>query len=576
MNEDERAWEEMLSEPMTLVRDAGWRQVCPLEEVSPRPQLPPAVLPDAESWVMMPRLPQPESPAEDPVPPTLAEQLSLTWAVRRRARAAAAAEEEIESTYEEPPPAPQPESVSTALPRPGRTRFRPLQQVLRLLGRNETGEPATHVESAPPSTLGDEAAPAQPSPRKRPDEISTSQPEREDAGGDQSPPRTDPPRLPLVLHAQSNPQPLERDEPPGKMTPKALPEPPRGDVAHELTASKPGPVVEQRVPRQGPDVAGEPLFRALARRLPRRHRDEVEPVSTEGERNDQGPTDAPDPPTPPALVLRQATGMPEPASGPAVALEDGVQASGAAKEPAPAPDPGEPLSPVLRERMAGLIDLPLREVRVFRNVAAARVTSAMRADAVSTGGRILVGPGEGNPGTPAGQALIAHELAHIAAAEPPVGEAPGEHDEERALALEHAVARQAYAAPRAEPAAGATLPELAHARRAGPTSGPVAVDAPGWIDMSAPGFDGGRARTLGASAPMVVARAPEDRPAPPAEPAPVAQEAVAEPPVEDKGRQEQDEAGLIERVVDAVLHQMRRQSDVENERRGAFRSGMGG
>src|SRR3990172_3069498 len=78
------AWAELLSEPITSVRDEGWRAIRSVEEFSPRGQQVLAALPPPESFLIVPRPLQPE---EDlPLPPSLAEQLSLTWAARRRRR----------------------------------------------------------------------------------------------------------------------------------------------------------------------------------------------------------------------------------------------------------------------------------------------------------------------------------------------------------------------------------------------------------------------------------------------------------------------------------------------------------
>src|SRR5262249_30577177 len=81
------SWEEILSEPMTSVRDEGWRAVQSLAEMSPRPQQPALTLEDASGWRSLPLPPEQEETESDRLPASLAEQLSLTWAARRRRRA---------------------------------------------------------------------------------------------------------------------------------------------------------------------------------------------------------------------------------------------------------------------------------------------------------------------------------------------------------------------------------------------------------------------------------------------------------------------------------------------------------
>jgi hypothetical protein len=48
------------------------------------------------------------------------------------------------------------------------------------------------------------------------------------------------------------------------------------------------------------------------------------------------------------------------------------------------------------------------------------------------------------------------------------------------------------------------------------------------------------------------------------------------PPTEDEKPEERDEAGFVDRVVDAVLRRLKRDGALERERRGPFRSEIGG
>jgi hypothetical protein len=50
----------------------------------------------------------------------------------------------------------------------------------------------------------------------------------------------------------------------------------------------------------------------------------------------------------------------------------------------------------------------------------------------------------------------------------------------------------------------------------------------------------------------------------------------ASPPVPEMSPEATDETGLIDRVVEAVLRRLRRDGALERERRGAFRSEIGG
>jgi len=218
--------------------------------------------------------------------------------------------------------------------------------------------------------------------------------------------------------------------------------------------------------------------------------------------------------------------------------------------------------------MEHLVDLPLQEVRIFRNRPAERVTRALDADAVTVGADIYVAPGQGNTGTPSGQALIAHELSHVAgqAADAPL---PAVAEEQRALRLEHAVQRRELAAPGRSGVTSEVpwaLPEGAEALLAGDgRNGP-----PRHLNSAAPGATGGGGRSSG-GVPALVARAPENRPSA-TEPASAAAGANGErsgPEENHNRRSEEDEAGLIERVVDRVLHRLRREASLERERTGS-------
>jgi hypothetical protein len=63
------------------------------------------------------------------------------------------------------------------------------------------------------------------------------------------------------------------------------------------------------------------------------------------------------------------------------------------------------------------------------------------------------------------------------------------------------------------------------------------------------------------------------------EPAASEEEPAAEPGAregEGAALGQEEQAGLVERTVEAVMRRLRRETDLERERRGAFRSEIGG
>jgi hypothetical protein len=71
---------------------------------------------------------------------------------------------------------------------------------------------------------------------------------------------------------------------------------------------------------------------------------------------------------------------------------------------------GQPLDSTVRARMEPLLGSDLGGVRVHRD---APVVRAERAQALAIGRHVAFAPGRYEPGTPIGDALIAHELAHV-------------------------------------------------------------------------------------------------------------------------------------------------------------------
>jgi hypothetical protein len=67
----------------------------------------------------------------------------------------------------------------------------------------------------------------------------------------------------------------------------------------------------------------------------------------------------------------------------------------------------------VRDRAASVLGDPLTDVHVHNNPGADAMASAVSARAFTTGTDIYFGHGEYQPGTSAGDELIAHELAHV-------------------------------------------------------------------------------------------------------------------------------------------------------------------
>jgi hypothetical protein len=77
-------------------------------------------------------------------------------------------------------------------------------------------------------------------------------------------------------------------------------------------------------------------------------------------------------------------------------------------------EPGRPLDPGTSARMAGATGEDLSAVRVHDGGHAGRATAEVGAAAWTVGNHVAFAPGAYRPGTPGGDRLIAHELAHVA------------------------------------------------------------------------------------------------------------------------------------------------------------------
>ncbi len=95
-----------------------------------------------------------------------------------------------------------------------------------------------------------------------------------------------------------------------------------------------------------------------------------------------------------------------------------ADSSSAAADPTPGEvverlGPGRSLDPSVSGRMGAALGADLSRVRLHDDVASANLTGSLGARAVAVGEHVAFAPNEYRPGTPLGDALIAHELAHV-------------------------------------------------------------------------------------------------------------------------------------------------------------------
>jgi hypothetical protein len=105
--------------------------------------------------------------------------------------------------------------------------------------------------------------------------------------------------------------------------------------------------------------------------------------------------------------------------------------------------PGQPLPPVVRGTMEAMLAQDFADVQVHTGTRAGESAEAVSAQAYTVGRHVVFAPGRFEPGTTAGQRLLAHELTHVAghrpAAPTPSGtlriSAPGDTAERHATAV---------------------------------------------------------------------------------------------------------------------------------------------
>lgn len=151
----------------------------------------------------------------------------------------------------------------------------------------------------------------------------------------------------------------------------------------------------------------------------------------------------------------ELTDVPEDAPIPETAPEtaDGVQHKERSTATRPPADPravrarlgaGRPLESGVRSRMEHAFGQSFAQVRTHTDPAASRISNEQNARAFTVGRHVAFGAGQYSPGTPVGDALIAHELVHVVqqqntettAAQPDAGSSHGsralEEDADRA------------------------------------------------------------------------------------------------------------------------------------------------
>jgi hypothetical protein len=116
---------------------------------------------------------------------------------------------------------------------------------------------------------------------------------------------------------------------------------------------------------------------------------------------------------------------------------------------------GRPLAPTVRRTMEARLGHSFADVRVHSDASAAGEARALGARAFAIGRDVVFGARQFAPGTPAGQALLAHELTHVVQQR-----GPGEGDPGRAEA-EAATAGRAVAGGRSFAPAVRTGPQVA-------------------------------------------------------------------------------------------------------------------
>lgn len=197
-------------------------------------------------------------------------------------------------------------------------------------------------------------------------------------------------------------------------------------------------------------------------------------------------------------VSEQVMRMPEPAQ-PAAPLRTGRAPAGGPGQTAAPPivqealaSPGQPLDPGTRSFMESRFGRDFGPVRVHADGKAAESAEAVSALAYTAGRHVVFGAGRYAPGTPAGNRLLAHELAHT------LQQGQGTGSLQRAIKLEIQTSNHVWAVKRS----GRPDPRLLP-RKYAPTSkgyrdefGEESGDKPAYLSA---GHKGGPARAKGST-----------------------------------------------------------------------------
>jgi hypothetical protein len=120
-----------------------------------------------------------------------------------------------------------------------------------------------------------------------------------------------------------------------------------------------------------------------------------------------------------ATIASSTTGAPAPADGAAAAdVQFMARAGGANRPDSPSSvraelGGGRPLDGAVRSRMEAAYGTGFGHVRIHTDQTGARMSEQFNARAFTVGEHVAFGAGEYRPGTPIGDVLIAHELAHV-------------------------------------------------------------------------------------------------------------------------------------------------------------------
>lgn len=96
-----------------------------------------------------------------------------------------------------------------------------------------------------------------------------------------------------------------------------------------------------------------------------------------------------------------------------LAQESGAPDDGDAQRVADQLGPGRPLDPAVGSRMGAALGGDFGSVRIHDDPASANLTRSLGARAMAVGEHVAFAPNQYQPGTALGDALIAHELAHV-------------------------------------------------------------------------------------------------------------------------------------------------------------------